>query len=213
MSAPGEGRNWHPYSLTDPYPGHANSMDNFDTHLVYEINYNPPVGASPTLKFGITDLVKRDVDRPEQQMARLRAKYGASVQWKVKLFAPNSSAARAAEQALVDMLKADASERTESGFLYVTTHAEIENGYFSGYEMLHGTDKNVGDFQIWGDANYSKEQVTYNLTLRWNDKIDPNFSYRGDMISFAVLHALYSPKDYDIHITWKEKYTIKLITK
>ena len=112
-----------------------------------------------------------------------------------------------------DILKKDASQRAQSGFLYVTTHAEIENGYFSGYEMLHGTDKNVGDFQIWGDANYSKEQVTYNLTLRWNDKIDPNFSYSGDVISSVVLHTLFNPKDYDIHITWNEKYVIKLIAK
>jgi len=100
--APGEGPNWHPYPLTNPYPGHANNMNNWDTHLIYEIYYNPPAGASPTLKFGITDLVKRDDDRPEEQMARLKAIYGASVDWKVKLFAPNNSAARAAEQGLVD---------------------------------------------------------------------------------------------------------------
>jgi RHS repeat-associated protein len=98
----GESPNWHPYSVTNPYPGHGNNMNNWDPHLIYEIYYNPPAGASPTLKFGITDLIKRDDDRPEGQMARLTAIYGASVDWKVKLFAPNNSAARAAEQGLVD---------------------------------------------------------------------------------------------------------------
>jgi RHS repeat-associated protein len=103
LSAPGEGPNWHPYGVNpNPYPGHGNKLDNWDPHLVYEITYNPPTGQSPTLKYGISDITKRDDNRPELQVARLKSLYGASVAWKVRLFAPGNAAARAAEQGFVD---------------------------------------------------------------------------------------------------------------
>jgi RHS repeat-associated protein len=103
LSAPGEGPNWHPYGVNpNPYPGHGNKLDNWDPHLVYEITYNPPTGLSPTLKYGISDITKRDDNRPEMQVARLKSVYGASVAWKVRLFAPGNAAARAAEQGFVD---------------------------------------------------------------------------------------------------------------
>ncbi len=39
----------------------------------------------------------------------------------------------------------------ESGRINLTRHAEIENGYLTGYELLHGTNATVGDFQIVGN--------------------------------------------------------------
>ena len=62
------------------------------------------------------------------------------------------------------VLKANAEARTKSGSVQMQFHAEIENGYFTGYEMLHGTDAHVGDFQIFGMASVSGNKVTYSLT-------------------------------------------------
>ena len=39
----------------------------------------------------------------------------------------------------------------ESGRINLTRHAEIENGYLTGYELLHGTNATVGDSQIVGN--------------------------------------------------------------
>jgi hypothetical protein len=109
------------------------------------------------------------------------------------------------------ILNQDASQRQKSGDYNLTTHAEIENGYGTGYEMLHGTNRDVGDFQIAGNADYQGNRVVYNLTFTWNDKIDPNFTYGGDKTASDLLHKFYDPKDYDIHITWTETYIVNLI--
>ena len=65
--------------------------------MVYEIYYTPPTGKSPILKYGISDMKRNDINRPESQVKRLRSRYGASVDWKIKMFAPTNAAARASE--------------------------------------------------------------------------------------------------------------------
>jgi hypothetical protein len=106
-------------------------------------------------------------------------------------------------------LTKDANSRTASGRIDLRFHAELaENDYQTGYGMLHGTDRTVGDFQIWGDARLNAEgSVSYDLLFIWNDKINPNSNYIMDTILSGAL-APFSPKDYDIHIAWTNQFYI-----
>ncbi len=79
--------------------------------MIYEFTYKPPARKSPTLKYGITDMYKQGRSRPENQITYLKALFGASVDWKVKLFAPNNAAARAAELGFVQTHQAIWGER------------------------------------------------------------------------------------------------------
>jgi len=89
----------------------------------------------------------------------------------------------------------------------ITFHAEIENGYSTGYEMLHGTHRGEGDFQIRGRATLTPDgrnnNIHYELRYSWNDRIDKNAKYSGDNFFAGILHFFYDPKDYAIHIHWK----------
>ncbi len=114
---------------------------------------------------------------------------------------------------ILDVLKKDASIRNESGKVNFQFHAEIENGYLTGYEMLHGTVTPLGDFQINGTAKFiNSNQIQYSLSLTWNDVIDPNATYDTDTKLSKVLNFFYSPKDYEVHINWEDTFNIILIT-
>ena len=90
-------------------------------------------------------------------------------------------------QQVASQLIDDYKTRTMSGMIYRRFHAEIENGYRSGYQMLHGTNSSVGDFVIMGFATveYNPEGhkiITYDIRETWNDIIDPNTSYWMDVV-------------------------------
>ena len=89
----------------------------------------------------------------------------------------------------------------------VTFHGEIENGYFTGYQMLHGTHSGLGDLQVKGTIYYNSKtgNSRYEYEATWNDKIDPNASYSEDVISSKILKVLYSPANYNVKIRWKVK--------
>ena len=110
---------------------------------------------------------------------------------------------------IMEQLKLDAGDRTESGWMSVKFHAEIENGYNTGYEMLHGTDSRVGDFLIQGKVTVSSKYNIYNITLTWNDTIDPNGTYSEDKVLSGWLRHLYNPKDYVVHLSWTERVKIE----
>ena len=101
----------------------------------------------------------------------------------------------------------------ESIVIDITTFMEIENGEdIIGYQYLHGTNADVGGFQISGKISKdSKENVTYDLTYTWNDMIDPNFIYNSDSkkAEFAKKIPLADPTDYYISISWDDKTVIK----
>jgi hypothetical protein len=86
---------------------------------------------------------------------------------------------------------------------------EIENGYTTGYEMLHMANWNVGGFRMHGGAKAIKKSkdccdVKFNYDLEWNDRIDPNSYYPLDK-AFSDAASIYfggSPTDYNIHIRW-----------
>ncbi len=116
---------------------------------------------------------------------------------------------------IVEALKRDVNWRVGSGTVSTSFHAEIENGYFTGYEMLHGTHRGVGDFQIRGTADVTTESdgklmIRYNLTYVWNDVIDPNFSYGSDEVSAWVLRRLYSPRNYTVRVRWTAPCAVKV---
>ena len=90
-------------------------------------------------------------------------------------------------------------------------HGEIENGYMTGYEMLHGSDSRLGDTQIYGIVQYNSNTKQFDFILRniWNDRINPNRTYQEDVTLANILNKFYSPQDYNVKIIWHEKINIK----
>ncbi|GAB1856713.1 hypothetical protein MHTCC0001_15490 [Flavobacteriaceae bacterium MHTCC 0001] len=90
---------------------------------------------------------------------------------------------------------------------------EIQNGYFTGYEMLHGTQY----FSILSTVGkYNKSDNTYSFTfdLRWNDRINPNLNQGDGKIAPTVRKLNFDmPKDYNISIKWSQTIIIKANSK
>lgn len=108
----------------------------------------------------------------------------------------------------------DYDSRSSSGTVNITFYAEIENGYFSGYQMLHGTNSTVGDFNINGTATVSidsigNKTITYDVTEAWNDIIDPNSTDLMDILLSYSLGLIYSPTDYIAKISWNRKWILE----
>jgi hypothetical protein len=81
---------------------------------------------------------------------------------------------------------------------------EIENGYFTGYEMLHGTDKFT---IVSGNAKYNKKSdiYTFHLKLQWKDRIDKNAAQGdNDIAAFVKAINLGMAKDYNVEINWSQ---------
>ena len=108
---------------------------------------------------------------------------------------------------------ADDVKNNSSKTVDITTSMVIQNGEdIIGYQYLHGTNADVGGFQIKGTVSKNKKgDTTYDLIYTWNDKIDPNFMYYSDSkkAEFAKSIPLANPKDYTIRITWSDKTVIK----
>ncbi len=102
LSAPGEGPNWHPYVREYPYPRNGNRLDNWDPHIVYEFNFKPTDHLTPIIKYGISDLAKNGLDRPENQLARFKAIYGSTATYRILTLTNNRQAALNKEQQLVN---------------------------------------------------------------------------------------------------------------
>ncbi len=104
-------------------------------------------------------------------------------------------------------LEMDAKFRKSSGNIkWRPFSAVIENGYTTGYEMLHGTNAAVGDFEMEATATVTKDplgnKIKYKVKYTWNDIIDPNPQYGLDMFFAGALELFYSPADYIVHISW-----------
>ena len=90
---------------------------------------------------------------------------------------------------------------------FKTIHAEVPNGEeMVGYNLLHGTNRDIGDFVISGTINANKENssiaVTCDLNYSWNDKIDFNKKYRTDKRKniYAEIATLGTAEPYKIVI-------------
>ncbi len=92
----------------------------------------------------------------------------------------------------------------------------IENGEgIIGYQYLHGTNRNAGDFQINGTtirtSTLDGVTVALDLSYTWNDIIDPNPRYWTDRLksAFAELITLGRAEGYEIHITWNARAEVR----
>ena len=92
-----------------------------------------------------------------------------------------------------------------------TMSMEIENGeQMIGYQYLHGTNADVGGFNISGTiVKNANGDATISLTYTWNDIIDPNFIYDTDSAKakFAQSIPFADPTDYIIRISWVDVST------
>jgi hypothetical protein len=57
------------------YPGQGNKDENWNRHILYEI-YATGSNGRETLKYGISDQVRYDEQRPQSQIPKLQSKYG-----------------------------------------------------------------------------------------------------------------------------------------
>jgi hypothetical protein len=111
-------------------------------------------------------------------------------------------------------VKLDSIRRQSSGTFFKRFHAQLQSGYFTGYQMLSGSNSSVGDFVLDGKADVQtklqKRITNYKLKATWNDKIDPNNNYFGDIIFSTVIKTILDPHDYEAHISWDLQRTVEL---
>jgi hypothetical protein len=92
-------------------------------------------------------------------------------------------------------------------------HAEFpENSGFSGYALLHGSNKDVGDFLLAGFAEVQEAvdpaegdyDIELELRFVFNDIVDPNGKYVMDRIRSIVAHffTVLQPRSYRLSINW-----------
>lgn len=95
-------------------------------------------------------------------------------------------------------------------------HAECpENSGFSGYALLHGTDRTVGDFKLigWAEVRDALEpaddalDIDLDLRFVFNDIVNPNKKYLMDRIRSTIgdIFTLGSPESYRLSISWGSK--------
>jgi hypothetical protein len=95
-------------------------------------------------------------------------------------------------------------------------HQELENGEgIVGYQYLHGTNEDVGDFQQRGTTRIIPQpdgtyQVVLNNRYQWNDVIDPNDQYSTDRWKsrLAEIATLGRADPYQMSIGWDEQTTV-----
>ena len=96
----------------------------------------------------------------------------------------------------------------ESVDIDVSIAVVIENGEdIIGYQYLHGTNADVGGFQIQGTiTKLNNGDCIFDLTYTWNDIMDPNPVYASDVkkANFAKIIPFAKPSDYKISISWRD---------
>ena len=110
-------------------------------------------------------------------------------------------------------LQKDVFNRTTSGNLNKNIYVEIQNGYTTGYEYLHGTNGGLdinGTVEVRStpisNGSLRKIELIYDIRFTWNDIIDPNEQYEKDRLLSLGAEWLYNPKDYIIKISWDNEY-------
>ena len=112
----------------------------------------------------------------------------------------------------------DIADRQQRGRVPIVEqfHVELpENSGLSGYALLHGSNKSVGDFQLLGfaevgDAINPKEgdwDIELNLRFVFNDIVDPNSNYWTDTVKNALANivTLGQPESYQLSIHWSSR--------
>lgn len=86
-------------------------------------------------------------------------------------------------------------------------HFEIDNGYNTGYKMLHGT--NYLSYIANGRYDKSSDSYIFKFTLKWMDQINHNSTYTADKFFNYITNKFGHPKDYWITIKWTQTIIIK----
>lgn len=86
-------------------------------------------------------------------------------------------------------------------------HFEIDNGYNTGYKMLHGT--NYFSYVMNGRYDKSINSYIFNFDLKWTDQINHNGKVLMDRVFNGITKAVAHPKDYWITIKWTQTIIIK----
>ncbi len=108
-----------------------------------------------------------------------------------------------------------------------TFHGEVGGpigGYFTGYNVLHGTDKTAGDFNVSGQLSAIRSgpaggayTVTYTgLIMVFNDVVNANKRYGPDVTGLRVANNIAKalntppPRDYVLHIRWTQPQLVSI---
>jgi hypothetical protein len=78
----GEGETWKK-KWGEVYLEHGNKNNNSNRHIVYRFVFKPTDDLTPILKYGISDEIGNDLNRPERQLSSLRTKYGPTVIYQI----------------------------------------------------------------------------------------------------------------------------------
>jgi hypothetical protein len=103
-----------------------------------------------------------------------------------------------------------------NGNVRMQWHMEIEDGYDTGYKLLHQTAPERGDFQVYGKAAVTEEgdrfTIAYSLKYAWHDSLHPNWTQHkyeaAAAWAFKELFNLAAPpdkkvgEDYYLDIIW-----------
>jgi hypothetical protein len=113
----------------------------------------------------------------------------------------NNRLINAAGEMAIEM---ERTHKTKYAYASGNNPIEIQNGYFSGYELLHGTEY----FSFAAIGTYDNKTKNYNFTfaVKWYDKIDKNVG-QGDSIYADPLLKL-GAKDYEIAIRWSQTISV-----
>jgi len=63
-----------------------------------------------------------------------------------------------------------------------------DGGYYTGYDLLNGSNAFCGGFSAWGTIRKNKNnEYVINTKCSFNDIVDPNFQYSGDRFYYKVM--------------------------
>jgi hypothetical protein len=123
---------------------------------------------------------------------------------------------------LRDIVTPIANRKTPGTYnIYERFHFEFpENSGFSGYALLHGSNRNAGDFLMAGSAELCEANdradgaydIAMDLRYTFNDIVDPNGDYMMDVIrsTVAILVTVGLASDYRLSINWVSKCKAKV---
>jgi RHS repeat-associated protein len=98
--------------------------------------------------------------------------------------------------------------RKGDGEVYGVLHGDAATGmgYATGYDLLGGSNSDVGDLIYSGNVTILQDGTyEYELEFIWNDKMDPNHQYTMDTIGASVFPG----EPYIVRIKWKTKIKMK----
>jgi hypothetical protein len=96
-----------------------------------------------------------------------------------------------------------------------------QGGYVTGYEVLHGTNRSAGGFQVEGFYTIRPGAGLYSvvyesLAYTFNDIVDANKRWSADVVfartaaNMAKSLRVGPPKDYTVRIRWMEQKAITI---